>query len=83
MARSIRSHDYLYIRNYMPHLGYNQQGAWIDKADIRGEFYKLAASGEASPAQDQYLSKTRPPEELYDCVKDRSESKQSRLFARS
>ncbi|MGI9441276.1 MAG: sulfatase-like hydrolase/transferase [Rubripirellula sp.] len=70
MARSIRSHDYLYIRNYMPHLGYNQQGAWIDKADIRGEFYKLAASGVASPAQDQYLSKTRPPEELYDCVKD-------------
>lgn len=70
MARSIRSQDYLYIRNYMPHLGYNQQGAWIDKADIRGEFYKLAASGKASPAQDQYLSKTRPPEELYDCVKD-------------
>ena len=70
MARSIRSQDYLYIRNYMPHLGYNQQGAWIDQADIRGEFYKLAASGKASPAQDQYLSKTRPPEELYDCVKD-------------
>jgi len=70
MARSIRSQDYLYIRNYMPHLGYNQQGAWIDKADIRGEVYKLAASGKASPAQDQYLSKTRPPEELYDCVKD-------------
>ena len=70
MARSIRSQDYLYIRNYMPHLGYNQQGAWIDQADVRGEFYKLADSGKASPAQDQYLSKTRPPEELYDCVKD-------------
>jgi len=70
MARSIRSHDFLYIRNYMPHLGYNQQGAWIDQADVRGEFYKLAASGKASPAQSQYLSETRPPEELYDCVAD-------------
>jgi uncharacterized sulfatase len=30
----------------------------------------LAASGKASPAQGQYLSNTRPPEELYDCVKD-------------
>jgi N-sulfoglucosamine sulfohydrolase len=70
MARSIRSQRYLYIRNYMPHLGYNQQGAWIDQADVRSEFYKLAASGKASPAQDQYLSETRPPEELYDCVKD-------------
>ncbi|MGB0759755.1 MAG: sulfatase family protein, partial [Rubripirellula sp.] len=64
MARSIRSQRYLYIRNYMPHLGYNQQGAWIDQADVRSEFYKLAASGKASPAQDQYLSETRPPEEL-------------------
>ncbi|MAI73263.1 MAG: sulfatase [Rhodopirellula sp.] len=70
MARSIRSHDFLYIRNYMPHLGYNQQGAWIDQADVRSEFYKLADSGKASPAQNQYLSKTRPPEELYDCVAD-------------
>lgn len=70
MARSVRSQNFLYIRNYMPHLGYNQQGAWIDQADVRGEFYKLAASGTASPAQNQYLSLTRSPEELYDCVKD-------------
>lgn len=70
MARSIRSQNFLYIRNYMPHLGYNQQGAWIDQAEVRAEFYKLAVSGKSTPAQDQYLSRTRPPEELYDCVKD-------------
>ena len=70
MARSIRSHEYLYIRNYMPHLGYNQPGAWIDQADVRKDFYALAGSGKATPAQTHYLSATRPPEELYNCVED-------------
>ena len=70
MARSVRSHDFLYIRNYMPHLGYNQPGAWIDQAEVRQEFYSLAVSGKATPAQLQYLSSTRPPEELYNCVED-------------
>lgn len=70
MARSIRSHEYLYIRNYMPHLGYNQPGAWIDQADVRKDFYALDDSGKATPAQLQYLSATRPPEELYNCVED-------------
>ena len=31
LARSIRSRRYLYIRNYMPHLGYNQPTAWPDQ----------------------------------------------------
>ena len=70
MARSVRSHDFLYIRNYMPHLGYNQQYAWGDNAELRREFETLAASGEATPEQQQYLSPTRPREELYDCVSD-------------
>lgn len=70
MARSVRSHDFLYIRNYMPHLGYNQQYAWGDSAELRREFENLAASGEATPEQQQYLSPTRPREELYDCVAD-------------
>ncbi len=70
MARSLRSHDYLYIRNFMPHLGYNQPSAWIDQGEIRGEFYKLAESGNATPAQAQYLNGIRESEELYDCAAD-------------
>ncbi|MGI9470497.1 MAG: sulfatase-like hydrolase/transferase [Rubripirellula sp.] len=70
MARSARSHDFLYIRNFMPHLGYNQQNAWSDQGEIRRDFYALHASGDATPAQAQYLAKTRPREELYDCVTD-------------
>lgn len=70
MARSVRSRDFLYIRNYMPHLGYNQQSAWIDQGEIRRDFYALADAGTASPAQEQYLRSHRPVEELYDCVAD-------------
>ncbi len=70
MARSARSRNYLYIRNFMPHLGYNQQSAWIDEGEIRQDFYALAEAGNASAAQAQYLSPTRPREELYDCVHD-------------
>ncbi len=70
MSRSVRSKQYLYIRNYMPHLGWNQQSAWIDQGEVRKDFYALADSGEATPAQAQYLNPRRPREELYDCQAD-------------
>lgn len=70
MARSVRSKDFLYIRNYMPHLGYNQPSAWIDQGEVRKDFYALAKSGLATGAQSQYLNPTRPREELYDCNAD-------------
>ncbi len=70
MARSVRSQDLLYIRNFMPHRGYNQQSAWIDQGEVRKDFYALAEAGTATPAQAQYLNPSRPREELYDCVAD-------------
>lgn len=70
LARSARSQKFLYIRNYMPQLGYNQQSAWIDQGEVRQDFYALASSGDATPAQAQYLNQSRPREELYDCAKD-------------
>jgi len=70
MARSVRTRRYLYIRNFMPHLGYNQQSAWIDQGEIRKAFYQLAESGAATAAQRQYLAQQRPVEELYDCQAD-------------
>ena len=42
LARSVRGKRYLYIRNFMPHLGYNQPTAWPDLGEIRHEFYRLA-----------------------------------------
>ncbi len=70
LARSVRDQRYLYIRNYMPHLGYNQQSAWIDQGEIRKDFYALAASQHMTAAQRHFVSPTRPVEELYDCLAD-------------
>jgi arylsulfatase A-like enzyme len=69
-ARSVRSKKYLYIRNYMPHLGYHQPSAWVDQGEVKEDFYALADSGKATEAQWQFLGPTRPREELYDCKSD-------------
>ena len=69
-SRSVRDKKYLYIRNYMPHLGYNQPTAWPDLGEIRHEFYKLAKSGKMTPAQLHFAGPRRPVEELYDCQND-------------
>lgn len=70
MARSVRSRDYLYIRNYMPHRGYHQPSAWVDQGDVMTDFYAIAQSGTMNPAQSQFMSPTRPREALFDCKKD-------------
>jgi len=70
MARSIRDKQFLYIRNFMPHLSYNQQSAWVDQAEVRQDFYAKAEASQMTAAQRHYLSPTRPVEELYDCTTD-------------
>lgn len=69
-ARSIRTRDWLYIRNYMPHLSYNQPSFFSDQGEIRQEINRLAEEGKLThPAQLHYAGPTRPIEELYH-VKD-------------
>ncbi len=70
LARSIRDRRYLYIRNFMPHLGYNQPTAWPDQGEIRHEFYRLTDREKMTDAQWQFAGPTRPVEELYDCERD-------------
>lgn len=70
LARSVRSKRFLYIRNYMPHLGYNQPTAWPDIGEIRHEFYRLSSKDRMNTSQWHFASPTRPSEELYDCHKD-------------
>lgn len=70
LARSVRDKRYLYIRNYMPHLGYNQPTAWPDLGEIRHEFYAHAESGRMTAPQEHFAGPSRPPEELYDCQAD-------------
>ncbi|MEC7812390.1 MAG: sulfatase-like hydrolase/transferase, partial [Verrucomicrobiota bacterium] len=70
LARSVRDKRYLYIRNYMPHLGYNQPTAWPDSGEIRHDFYRLAKRETMTAAQWHFAAPTRPVEELYDCEVD-------------
>ncbi|MEC8553759.1 MAG: sulfatase-like hydrolase/transferase [Planctomycetota bacterium] len=75
LSRAIRDKRFLYIRNYMPHLGYNQPTAWPDQGALRKEFYKASIDSRTqphnlSPAQWHFLAPQRPREELYDCVAD-------------
>ena len=42
MVRIVRNKRYLYVRNYMPHISYNQPVAYPDLGEIRAEFYTMA-----------------------------------------
>ena len=70
LARSVRDGRYLYIRNYMPHLGYNQPTVWPDNGEIRHEFYRLSDEEKMTAAQWHFAAPTRAVEELYDCEAD-------------
>ena len=70
LSRSVRDNRYLYIRNYMPHLGYNQPTAWPDNGEIRHDFYRLTNEQKMTAAQWHFAGPTRPAEELYDCQID-------------
>jgi len=72
--RCVRSHRYKYIRNFYP-----------ERAYLQGNLYKkrrvpaitlmpiLKKEGKLNKVQEQFLAKTRPPEELYDVQSDPDE----------
>jgi arylsulfatase A-like enzyme len=70
LARSVRDARYLYIRNYLPHLSWNQPEGFSDAAELRQEITRLAAVGRLNDAQLTYAGSRRPPEELYDTDTD-------------
>ncbi len=70
LARSVRDDRYLYVRNYMPHVSYNQPEGYSDQAEVRREITRLAAEGKLNDVQMAYAGPTRPLEELYDTEAD-------------
>jgi arylsulfatase A-like enzyme len=71
LARCVRDGNWLYIRNYMPHVSYNQPSWYSDLGEIRRDITALASSGRLeTSAQKQYAGPTRPLEELYDTAND-------------
>lgn len=72
MARSVRDRKYLYVRNYMPHLSYNQPSVFSDLGEIRDSITEMAVSDPDSmtPAQLAYAGPVKPVEEFYDSLAD-------------
>ncbi len=71
-ARSVRSKDYLYIRNYLPHLSWNQPSVFSDLAEIRREITRYARENAdtLTVAQLGYAGPRKAFEEFYDVSTD-------------
>ena len=72
MARSVRDKQFLYIRNYMPHLSYNQPSVFSDLGEIRNNITRAAKANLATLTAPQraYAGPRKPVEEFYDCTAD-------------
>lgn len=70
-SRSVRNGRWLYIRNFHPHYGWNQDSVFSDLGEIRKEMTRFTKYGEIkTPGQHHYLDPHRAPVEFYDCLND-------------
>jgi N-sulfoglucosamine sulfohydrolase len=70
VSRSVRDKRYLYIRNFMPHLSWNEPESYSDRLEFRRELSRLAREGKLNEAQMSYAGPRKPAEALYDSEKD-------------
>jgi hypothetical protein len=69
-ARSVRDDRFLYIRNYLPHISWNQPEFYSDSSEMRQEISRMATAGQLDEAQMTYAGPRRPLEGLYDTQRD-------------
>ncbi|MBV5314183.1 MAG: sulfatase-like hydrolase/transferase [Prolixibacteraceae bacterium] len=70
MIRSVRSRDYLYIRNFYPNEPFHIWVPYLNKMPIMQEVMRLDAEGKLNTDQKKWMAETRPAEELYDVKAD-------------
>ncbi len=70
LSRMVRDRRWLYVRNYMPHISWNQPEGYSDQSVFRREIARLAAEGKLNATQMTYAGPTKPQEELYDSDAD-------------
>jgi N-sulfoglucosamine sulfohydrolase len=70
MIRSVRTKDYLYIRNYYPNEPFPIWVPYLSNMPIYKEMLRLDAEGKLTGTQKSWFAYSRPPEELYDVKKD-------------
>jgi len=70
MSRSVRTKQYLYVRNYFPHISWRAPEFFSDRAPIRQEIHRLAEKGRLNEAQYTYAGPSKPNEALFDVASD-------------
>lgn len=70
LSRSVRDQRWLYLRNFMPDLSWNQPETFSDQLELRREIAQLAAAGKLNQAQLTYAAPGKPAEALYDTEQD-------------
>ncbi len=70
MIRSVRTIDYLYIRNYYPNEPFPIWVPYLSNMPIYKEMLRLDAENKLTGPQKSWMAYSRPPEELYDVRND-------------
>lgn len=70
MIRSVRTKNFLYIRNYYPEVPYPIWVPYLNNMPIFKEMLRLDAEGKLEGPQKSWMAYSRPPEELYDVKTD-------------
>jgi len=70
MIRSVRTKDYLYIRNYYPNEPFPIWIPYLSNMPIYKEMLRLDAEGKLTGPQKIWMAYSRSPEELYDVKAD-------------
>jgi uncharacterized sulfatase len=68
--RMVRDQQWMYIRNFMPHLSYGQDIDYMNLMPTMQEWRKLHAAGKLVGPQQGYFVQPKPVEELYDTAAD-------------
>jgi arylsulfatase A-like enzyme len=70
MIRSVRTKNYLYIRNYYPNEPFPIWIPYLSNMPIYKEMLRLDAEDKLTGPQKSWMAYSRPPEELYDVKAD-------------
>jgi arylsulfatase A-like enzyme len=70
MIRSVRTSNYLYVRNYYPNEPFPIWVPYLSNMPIYKEMLRLDAEGRLTGPQKNWMAYSRPPEELYDVKAD-------------
>jgi N-sulfoglucosamine sulfohydrolase len=69
MVRGVRTADYQYLHNFMPHLPWAQYTSYTEQMPTMQVWRSLHEQGQLNAIQDRYF-RPKPTEELYDLEQD-------------